>query len=91
MTVVRLRIPSQPMNNRQDNWISLARKKQELGDDMEELQNKLDNSQLPTHAYNVASKELQRLKRMSALSPEAGIILELRGVVHRAPMGQSVS
>nr|CAD7410825.1 unnamed protein product [Timema cristinae] len=88
MTVVRLRIPSQPMSNRQDNWISLARNKQELGDDLEELQNKLDNSQLPTHAYNVASKELQRLKRMSALSPEAGIIRSYVELFTELPWGK---
>nr|CAD7434652.1 unnamed protein product [Timema monikensis] len=88
MTVVRLRIPSQPMSNRQANWISLARNKQELGDDLEELQNKLDNSQLPTHAYNVASKELQRLKRMSALSPEAGIIRSYVELFTELPWGK---
>ncbi|XP_049763737.1 lon protease homolog 2, peroxisomal-like [Schistocerca cancellata] len=58
-------------------------------DEIQELYRKLDEANLPQHARKVAVKELQRLSKMSPMSPETGIIMRYVELMVDLPWSKS--
>ncbi|XP_021918305.1 lon protease homolog 2, peroxisomal-like isoform X2 [Zootermopsis nevadensis] len=84
-TKVMIIRPQRGMFSRNDGVIPTD----DEGDELQELQNKLRAAKLPPHAYKVAMKELQRLKKLASISPESGIIRTYVELMAELPWSKS--